>query len=284
MANPEMYYVNNSGERFTLNGDGLTYTDPKPLRAFSWDYVLSNRLNGYGGRASGFARRPKTVDLEVRTRGFTMAQFKELMNSFLAVSDADCIAETPGKLYVGSQYISCYLAVSGEIGINTWYTPFAYRIIKVLAVEPYWCTDVTTIFNIRSAEEVDTTGKRFNLRFPYRFGSGYSVAKLLNTHYASCPAVLTFYGPADNPSVIINDTVFSVDVTLTSAERLVIDQVHNEIYKMDASGNKTNAFDKRNKAYDIFERIPVGESTLLYDGSFKLSVTLVRQRSELEWV
>ena len=283
MPDPEIYYLNASGERYTLNGDNLSFTDPEPLRAFSWDYVLSNRLNGYGGRASGFARRPRTVDLEVHTRGFTMEQFREQMNRFIAISDADCIAETPGRLYVGDQYITCYLAVSGSVENNRGFTKFAYRKIQVLAVEPYWCTDDTKIFNIRTAEETDTTGKRFDLRYPYRYGSGYSTAQLINSHYASCPAVITVYGPASNPSFIINDIVFNVDVTVTSAQRLVIDQVHNEIYVADGQGNKTNAFNARNKAYDIFRRIPAGESTVLYDGSFKLAITLVRQRSELEW-
>ena len=285
MAWPDMYYINAKGERFTLNGDGYTYTDPQPLRSFSWDYSVSNRLNGYGGRASGFARRPRTIELEVRMRGEVgnIADFKTRMNRFHAVADADCIDETPGRLYVGSQYITCYLAVSGSIDNNASFTWYAYRKVTVLAVEPYWCTDVTTIYNVKDSTQ-DTTGKKFDLRYPYRYNTGLSSSVLLNTHYASCPAVITIYGPTSNPAVVINGVIYNVDVQVGASERLVIDQTSSEIYTVNSAGQKTNVFGKRNKEYDIFGRIPAGEIPISYDGTFKMAITLVKQRSELEWV
>ena len=278
-----VYYVNSRSDVFTLNGDGNVYMDINPLRSFEWEYTLSNSISGLGGKASGFARRPRTVDLEVRMRGGSRAQAVELFNRFHAVTEADCMAEEPGRLYVGTQYIVCYLSVTGSILSAPRLANWIVRDITALIVEPYWCTETTTIFNVSTAEEIDLTGKKFDLRYPYRYGSGYTTGSIINTHYAACPAVITIYGPVENPVAIIAGTTYNVDVQLTSSERLVIDQTTHEIYTVNANGVRTNVFNKRNKEHDIFKYIPIGASDVLYDGTFKMSVSLVQMRSELEW-
>lgn len=282
MARLNIYYLNHAGERFILNGDGLSYLDVNDLRDYRWAYSTVDRLNGYGSRASKFGRYARTIKAEVRMRAFTRSDFLARMNRFHAVVERDTLAEEPGRLYVGDQYMTCYI-VGGSISNAPWYGNFGYRQIEILAVRPYWCTDTTIIYNIKTGDQLDMTGKKFDLRYPYRYGSGYTIDTLNNTHYAACPAILTIYGPCGAPSIIINDVTYSVDVTLTSQQRLVIDQIENEIYVANESGIRTNVFDKRDKTQDIFTSVPAGESALLYDGSFKLSVTLVKQRSELEW-
>lgn len=276
-------YVNHNSESVTLMGDGLTYIDINPLRSFEWSYSLSNSIDGLGGRATGFARNPRVIDLEIRMRGFNRQQALQQYNRLLAVTEADCLAETPGRLYVGSQYIVCYLGTRGEITSAPNNANFIVRKMACLVTRPFWCTERETIFNIVSSEEIDLTGKKFNLRYPYRYGSGFTTGSLINTHYAACPAVITIYGACENPAAIIGGTTYNVDVQLTSTERLVIDQTTKEIYTVNANGVRTNAFNARNKEHDIFKYIPVGESAVLYDGSFKMSIALVMMRSELEW-
>ena len=283
MSRLDIYYQNHNGERFTLNGDGLTFMDITPLRSFEWSYNTVNRVNGMGGLASGFARWPRTVNVEIRQRGYDQDQFFSQMNQLHEITEIDCLEEEPGRIYAGGQYLTCFLSVAGEIENNTPYTNFAYRKATVLIVEPYWCTETTTTFRISSEESVDTTGKRFDLKYPYRYGTGYSSNKLINTHFASCPAIITIYGPVDNPSIVINSNTFNVDVTLTSSQRLVIDQVNKKIYTVNSSGEKTNVFNKRNKNYDIFQYMLPGENTVLYDGTFLMTIALVARRSELKW-
>lgn len=280
---PEVYYQNHKGDKFILNGDGLTFMDLTPVRSFEWNYNLSNRVNGMGSLANGFARWARNVEIEIRQRGFTKQQFYDQMNRLHEVTEIDCLNEKPGRLYACGQYLTCFLSVSGAIDNNAPFTNFAYRKANMLIVEPYWCTETTTIFHVASSATQDTTGKRYTLKYPYRYGTSYSSNKLINTFYADCPAIITIYGAVDNPSVVINSNTFNVDVTLTATQRLVIDQVEKKIYTIDGSGNKTNVFNKRNKAYDIFKPLVSGENTVVYDGSFMMTIALIARRSELRW-
>lgn len=274
-------YVNHANQTFILQGDNLTYVDLEPLREYEWSYSTAVRPNGMGGVASSFQRPPREIALEVRQRGFTRAQFLDQMNAFHAITEADKLAETPGKLYIEDEYLRCYLAVKGAV-----HAPrlgnFATRSVSVLAVDPYWCTEQTIVYNPASSVE-DTTGKKYNNRYPYRYGTGSGNTTINNTHYAESPAIITIYGACSNPSVTIAGVVRNVNVTLLASERLVIDQVEHTIYTVNSSGTRTNIFNSRNKAYDIFSPIPAGESPLVYSGDYKLTVTLVQQRSEPKW-
>ena len=279
-----IFYINHNGDKLILQGNEYSFMDVVPLRAFSWQYTSTDRLNGYGGRASNFRRGVKTVSAQVKIRGFNHAEFVQNMNRFVDIADADCVEGVPGKLYVGNQYLKCFLSVSGTIENNNRFTNFAYRNIEILAVEPYWVTEETTVFNIVTPSEEDTTGKRFDLKYPYRYGTGLAVETLINNHYSASPAIITIYGAVSNPTFHINGISYGVNIVVTSTERLVIDQVSNRIYLVGATGTETNVFDLRDKTTNMFNKFPVGESQIVYDGSFKMSITLVQQRSELKWI
>ena len=274
-------YVNHEGSEFVLNGDGYTSTNVNALRAYNWSFNSVNRPSGYGGKASGFARRPVTRDITVKIRAFKREDMQALANRLHAITEADIMAEQPGKLYIGNQYIVCYLGVSSTVEQYTDKTSFLGKKLQVRIEEPYWCSEATTIFNIVTV--TDTTGKKFDLRLPYRYGSGYASSYIANSHFAACQAIITIYGSVANPSIQIAGHIYNVDVTLTATERLVIDQTKRKIYKVSSTGAQTNVFNARNKGYDVFAPIPVGQSPVIYSGAFKFSITLVQQRSEPLW-
>ena len=131
--------------------------------------------------------------------------------------------------------------------------------------------------------QYDATGKKYNYNYGYRYGTGMSAGNIINDHYAAAPAVIKIYGPASNPNVIIGGNTYNVNIILTATDYLVIDQVTHEIYKVAEDGTRTNAFNNRNKAYDIFQPIAVGENQVVYSGDYSIEITLVQQRSELLW-
>jgi len=274
-------YKSHNGETFVLNGDGSAFTDVTPLRSYDWSYNVTNRVNGMGGTASSFARRPVTRQLTVGIRAGDKKTFLDSANRFHEITESDVQANQAGRLYVGDQYVSCYITSSAVDGYARRGT-FATKKVNVLIVEPYWCSESTTTFNIAETS-TDTTGKRFDLKYPFRYGTGYSSGVIRNNHYAACPAVITIYGPAENPSVAIGSMTVNVDVTLTSTEHLVIDQTKRTIEKISADGTAVNAFNLRNKNYNVFEPIPAGDTQVTHGGTFLWTVTLIKQRSELEW-
>lgn len=129
----------------------------------------------------------------------------------------------------------------------------------------------------------DPTGKKYNYNYGYRYGTGLSAGSIINDHYAAAPAIIKIYGPASNPNIIIGGNTYNVNVILTVTDYLVIDQVTHEIYKVAENGTTTNVFNSRNKAYDIFKPIAVGENKVVYSGEYSIEITLVQQRSELLW-
>ena len=129
----------------------------------------------------------------------------------------------------------------------------------------------------------DATGKKYNYNYGYRYGTGLSAGNIINEHYAAAPAVIKIYGPASNPNIIIGGNTYNVNVILTATDYLVIDQVTHEIYKVAENGTRTNVFNSRNKAYDIFKPIAVGENHVVYSGEYSIEITMVQQRSELLW-
>lgn len=278
-----VYYQNSSGEKFTLYGDGLSFINPMELHSWEWSYSLSNRITGMGGDASDFARYPRTFDLELRMRGMNRQQFLDQVNRLHDITEPDMIAAQPGRLYVDDQYLTCYLATAGKAPTHPVNSNFMTRTVTVLAVEPYWCTPVEITVNPTTDQASNDNGKKFNLRYAYRYGTGLSGNTIINDHYAAAPAIIQFFGPVADPSITIAGTVYGVNVTLTATDRLVIDQIRHKIYIVSETGQQTSAFNDRNKEYDIFTPIPVGSNNIIYSGDFVVSITMIQQRSELRW-
>lgn len=287
MPGHNVYYVNSQNRRFTLSGDDLTFLDVLPLYSFKWDYTTANRPSGMGGTASGFSRFPREIALELRMRGRTREQFLSQMNSLAAVADVDALNETPGRLYVDGQYMAGFLAVSGSVSSNPRNATFATQDIRFLSVEPYWCTErIVQLYQTGDDPgTLDTTAKKYNLRNPYHYTRrAYTAIDLDNTHYAPAPMRFTISGPITNPAITIAGNVYQVNVAILQTERLVIDQTTHEIYKLNAAGAKTNVFNSRNKAYDIFKPLATGTSELTYSGEFDAQIAIIEQRSQLRWV
>lgn len=285
MLDSNVTYYNSKGQSIVLQGDGMCFLDVLPLFEYAWEYELTNSTTGQGGAAHGFARWPRTVSLELRLRGFTRQQFIQKMNDLQAITEIDALSETAGRLYVGNQYLNCFLGVAGSVPSAPRNANFATVGITVLAVRPFWCTDVVYTLLPSSAEESegDAMAKKYSFKYPYRYATGITNRQIINTHYAPCPMILTIQGPVTAPYIEIGGNVYNVSSTVLATQRLIIDQTTRRIYLVGQNGAETNVFNARNKTHDIFTPIPVGESNVVYTGSYAVSITLVEQRSAPKW-
>jgi hypothetical protein len=188
-----------------------------------------------------------------------------------------------GKLWLDGQYLSCYMGVESEIEEMTAGFHFAVKRLSVLAVDPFWCTEVTQRFLAGGSAPI-AGGKKYNLRYPYRFGTGYSNKTLYNNHYTASPCIITIYGPAVNPSIQIAGRQYGVNVTLQEGQRLEINQKSQTIVKIDADGTQANCFNDRVKTSDIFANVPFGPVSVQYAGEWDFEITMIYQRSEPQWV
>lgn len=275
-------YENSAGEVIRLDRQGF-YADEGTLRDFSWEYNYSGYPDGSGGTVSMFFRHEQAKSFDVSAHAYSRIELDTLLNRLHNITEYDVRMRTPGKLWLNQQYISCYL-IASEVQNKSFKAFFVTKKLTILPVIPYWCIEETKNFIAGGATQVSPDAKRYNGRYPYKYGTGYSQTTLDNTVGSwETPMIITIYGSAVNPSLSIGGDRYTLNTTLAPNERAVIDQLHKKIYKIGTTGIKTNLFNTRDKTVDIFKYAPVGMVSVLYNGDYSFDITLIHQRSEPLW-
>ena len=278
-----IYYENSAGTIIRLDGANLRVLEDD-LRNFEWDYTLTNKPSGYGSRVNKFTRSAKEKEISLVVRGKTREECLSALNALHAACEVDFSSTSPGRLWLDGQYLICYMGVGSEK--TDWNGGFHWlkKNLTLLAVFPFWYTEVIQQFR---AGEVDASpyGKKYNGRYPYQYGTGYSNQTLYNTHYAATPAVITIYGPCDDPQIYIGGNLYGISgASAATDERIILDQVERSIYRVAANGSKTNLFDYRVKTSDPFAYIQPGDISVQFSGEFGFDIKLMQQRSEPKWI
>lgn len=271
-------YFSASSSSIVLN-KGNYLVSGHDLRDFEWDYKATNRPSGFGGRVT-FSRPVQKKTINIGIRGG--ASFAANAAALLALTEPDILNHTPGKLYLGKQYLICYLAVESKVNHFSRRANWVSKEMTILVTDPFWRTEKTFRFLMGHAEEAENA-KRYNLRNPYRYIASASSGMLMNNHYAASPMIITIYDTAVNPSITIGGNIYKVNASIAPTQRIVIDQLQRRIESVSASGDRTNLFDYRDKNNDIFKPVEPGSQHVIYDGSFNFDITVVQQRSEPSW-
>lgn len=271
-------YVNSSGASIVLNS-GHYLVSGHDLRDFAWERKVSNRPSGFGGRVS-FTRPVQEKKISIGIRGREL--FAQNAAALMALTEPDILNNTPGRLYLGDQYLICYLAVESKVNRYAEKSFWVSKDLTVLVVEPFWRTEKTYHFLIGTVEDIENA-KRYDLKYDYRYIASASSGSIINDHYAPSQMIITVYGAAENPSITVGGNIYSVQASVSATQRIVIDQLQRRIESVSAAGDKTNLFDYRDKENDIFIPVSSGVQTVIYDGTFDFDITLVQQRSEPKW-
>jgi hypothetical protein len=276
-------YQNSKGEAIRLDAEGF-YADEGTLRSFVWEYNYTPFPDGSGGAVSRFTRNEMTRTFTVSAHAYSSEQLMALLNRLHNITEYDIRERTPGKLWIDNQYIVCYL-ISSEITSKSRRVHFVTKELNILPTIPFWCMEETKNFLIGGNSTVSSDAKRYNGRYPTRYGTGYSQAMLDNTvGNWQTPMIITIYGAAVDPSINIGSHLYTLNTTLQANERAVIDQLNKKIYKIGTTGLKTNLFNSRDKTTYIFQYAPVGMVPVFYNGDYSFDITLVHQRSEPLWI
>lgn len=272
-------YVNHLGQEIMLTQPPYM-AEGGNLIDYDWSLETATRLDRRGGRVASFGRGVIEKQLNIQIWAHTRAEFVTAVNALHDVFEADIEALQPGTLYVGNAYVKCYASASAK---SEWYDGADYMVNTItFAVESAcWSTEETYSFTV--FETGGGTGLKFPGRFPAKFCRTGGVQVITNAHYADTPVRITIYGPAVNPTFTVGEHIYSVTTELISGERLVIDQIASEVYKITNSGERINEFNNRNKVYSIFQPFPPGELSVYYSGQFAFEITLIAQRSEPTW-
>lgn len=268
-----LIYKCSNGKEFELeNLLGLRITSD-PFHSHSWS--PSTVSQKYGAKVTGFSKEAVTYSATFKV-DMPYKETADLLDSLAKCFDIDISKQTPGKIYFGEQYISCY-------GIELKITPdgFAQSVeASFYCPYPFW------IFE-RKYEWLPSSSDDEFLDFPFDFpfdfhtenGSGYAI----NDGVTDCNFKLVIYGPVQNPSVLINGINVGGYVTLESNDILVIDTKDYSVTKIAGSGAKTDCFRHRFKDQDIFSKLPSGGYSVSWEKSFGVGLTLYQERSIPTW-
>ena len=99
---------------------------------------------------------------------------------------------------------------------------------------------------------------------PFDFVGVREQAAIENPSFTSSNFVMTVYGFADTPSVMIAGHPYTIHATVYEGERIVIDSSNRTVIKIGRLGEVTNLYNSREKRYSVFQKIPSGVSPVIW--------------------
>ena len=276
----EVYYVNHKNQKIDLG------KSPFQMQIGDiFDYAY--KYEGKNCKVARIYKDISTISTTITVDAPDKARFCAAVNRLFEVTEADTIANVQGKLYVGNYYLSCNILSSDK---TFWQETFhgMENAVKLLVPYPFWCRDHVQTFTMgasRSAELLKTDPYLYYpITYPYKYSTPKDVGTLRNDHYAACDFKMIIYGPCENPAVHINGHLYEVFVTLRTGEYLLIDSRENLVQRYAIDGRVENIFNARNKESSLFEKMPAGQSTVIWNvAAFGFDVILFQERSEPLW-
>lgn len=227
----------------------------------------------------------KKIMIDVRDTG---QAFINAINRLEDVLERDIIANTAGRLYVGSQYLRCW--ISGSVK-DRWVNdlPNIGNELTVKSDYPFWISEAT--FTFFPSEDEDTGNKLgidYEYDYEYEYAGDNTLQYLVNDHYTDSGFRLTIYGPCITPAIRIGGHLYEIETTLYDGEYAVVDSSSKNsqdraVYKVTQDGDTEDLFNSRNKDSDIFMKIPTGRNTVTWNGTFGFDVTLYNERGAPKW-
>lgn len=269
----DIYYVNGRGEKLDL------LKPPYCLQTgdlFDYDWEYSSKSNKIGG----FTRRIREKNLTLSILNYSKSSYYEAINHFFETVEVDVINQSPGKLYVGAAYLSCYIITSQK---SEWENDMELLDNEITLVTdvPFWIREHPYYF--KSSEITSTDNKRYAGKYAYRYANGLTNTAIINEHYAECNFRLIVYGPCTQPSIYIGGYEYRFNIVLQEGEYLEVDSAAETVTKYMKSGVKINAFNNRNFKNSVFQPIQTGRQEVSWSGRFDFDIIMYEERSEPKW-
>lgn len=271
----EIYYLSDNGRKLYLDrypfwmqtGDFLDY---------EWIYTVRNN------RIIGFEKEVAEKDFKITVFGDNEEKYGNNWNLLHEIFETDIHGLTPGRLYFGEYYLSCYVFMSEK---SEWEYDcnLCDNYFRLVTDYPFWIKEATKQFLPQSSADT-TDGLDFPFDFAFDFASDQvGLAKWSVDHYAPSDFQMIIYGPCTEPRILINGHPYQIHTELEASDYLIIDSRKNTVTKYLANGTTVNLYNSRNFKYSVFEKIPAGDLTINWSGDFGFDITLYLERSEPKW-
>lgn len=268
-------YRNHLGEEIRFGENGI-YLNAGSLRDYSWTPVKKNN------RISAFDKDVVQKPLPVVIFAASEADGIAARNRLFEVVEKDVLAMKAGTLEVAGYRLECFVTGSAK---SEYLLSQRYMMVNltIQTDKPNWYKETThSFFAETTAEDYEFLDYDFDYDIDYMSANNPRV--LRNSNFTDTNFKLTIYGACDNPIVYIGGHAYQVNCSVQHGERIVIDSRQKTIVLIDKNRNETNIFNKRNRGSYIFKKIPAGNVSMTFDGSFDFDVILFEERSEPKWI
>lgn len=245
-------YKNHLGEEINFSENGI-YVQSSDLHDYAWEYTEK------GAKISSFQRKITNKNITLHILCDSENAGIQKRNLLMEYCDKDILAKQPGKIIVNGYYLRCYVISSTKSTYMNSKKTMSVT-LGLLSDEPYWIKEVTAVQNTQ-----------YQMTNPLSYEANFR---------------LEINGLATNPAMItIAGTNYGISDTIAAGEKLVIDSLTKEVYKL-VDGEKVNAFGKRlrtNSNDYVFRKIPAGSNSVRRNSDFTWSMILYDERSEPKW-
>lgn len=273
-------YVNSRGREMDLSSTFRARIRKKTAGFYDYEYTPETTGLAKGVRVNRMKKAAAEYTITLDVTG-TPEERASSLQEFFELVDYDVAMETPGRFWVGSQYIDGFVIKSNMQYYETRHRTLG-REFTLFAPYPYWIEDRTLRF--RQTGEGQSDGIDLPTDFDFDLGQPLGgMESIRNTHYIPTSFLLTVYGPATNPALTIGGHLYKVNTELAAGEYLRIDSINKTVIRHTASGLDISEYNNREKTQSVFEPIPPGENALVWSGAFAFDLTLHQERSELRW-
>lgn len=269
-------FENHLHQRFIGRENGV-YLNYSELRDYSWSYdTINNRI-------SRFHQPVQERKIPLVVKCDSEEEAVNVKNQLLEIADADIMAKSPGKVYVGDYYTKGYITSSkkSEYLIDKRYCKID---LVLTSDDPQWYREQTHVF---LPDEGNAISIGSGTDYPYDYAYDYALAlvgrRIVCDSVGASAFRLLIYGPATDPNIVIGGHTYAVTGSIAQGETLLIDSMGKTITLMTATGGSINWFAKRSRESYIFEPIPAGVNSVSWVGGYGFDLTVIEQRSEPRW-
>ncbi|MBQ9354742.1 MAG: hypothetical protein IJT84_03550 [Clostridia bacterium] len=273
-------YVTANGEEINLNKHPYFLLADNELHDYEWEY----ENNGIAITSIKRGRGIKTIPFSIFIYTSSRQAASQEKNAITSIFEKDVVAQTPGRLYIGKRYLKGFVIASKK---SDWFESKRQLTLSInfLTDRPIWCEENTTIY--RKSAFVNTENDLID--YPYNFPYNYTAVSspiLINNSSTDAGFIIRIYGPAENPSIVINNNIYQINCSVAEGEQLIITSSGSEksIILKTTTGQTINKFADRNIEYNNFLGIPVGQNTVSWNYGFDFDITVISERSEPEWI
>ncbi len=261
------------------NGDVIDFlsepyfADPTAFCAHEWSVLqLGSSIAGLGNASGEYE---VSVGISAATQDGGREAYRRMADAF----EFDAAAGKPAALTVNGYGARAYATAVGVSEDDSFGLYEVTCQVRFVVDGGLWTMEHPRFFAAGSGD-----GLNYPYDYPYNFGSGTG-QHVANPGSPPAPVVITVYGPAEGPKVVIAGNSYEVDAAVDAGGRLVIDGLAKTITLYDAYGRAENAFSTRRGVQRegsgsyVFQRVPRGQSPVSWDGGFSFEARVVEVRS-----